>query len=76
MNPHTDTQLYRDVGALQADVKTLEKRTAEMDAKLDALLLAASAERATKRTLIAGGGIVGSIFGFLASVTASWWLGK
>lgn len=69
----TDPNVYQQLGALQATVKTLERQGAAMDKKLDTLLFR-SAKAAGARSMLWKVGTISSATTTLVIAIAAWWV--
>lgn len=68
----SDPQVYQQLGALQARMKAVEKRSESMDGKLDTLLERSARERGGRGMLWKVGAISGAV-GSLLMAIAQWW---
>lgn len=68
-----DPNVYRELGALQAKVETLEAGQTAMNGKLDILLERSANERGARGMLWKVGGASSAGGGLLVAI-ASWWV--
>lgn len=69
----SEPNVYQQLGALQAQVKTLEERTESMDGKLDTLLQQRAKEQGARGMLWKVGTISSAVTTLVIAI-ATWWV--